>query len=237
MRGTENCILRKGEAFASEIWKGSHFRMTREKKIEHFNPCPAKFPSQAVPISKKRAQTLTLWPPCRRHVSFHGPPGPEHTAPSDYLPRWYGRGNSWFCCFFGAVVAWPTGLHGSVDSPARLPHEGGFTMRGVAPRFGNSGPFQESVAFFAGRSIFLIWPDLSHPVVCLLKQMSAPFWRGESLESSRALFVVGRLRWAESGVHPSGGQSTSAGWLFFLLSLPVRADRVANTDEAGRVRW
>ncbi len=171
---------------------------------------PAQIPSQALPISKKRAAKLTLWPLVA--ATFFMVSGGTYGTEAIISGAGYGRGIL-VLLFLPVLWCLPTAfMIGELSSA--LPHEGGY-YAWVRRGLGNFWGFQEAWLSLAA-SIFdmAIYPTL---FVFYLKQMSP--WFGEGNHGILAgLFVVVACAGLNlAGIRVVGITSL---WLFFLLSLP-----------------
>src|SRR6266850_2388738 len=207
MRG-QRLYSSKGE-LASRNWKARVTLGGREKKLSTLS-LPAQIPSQALPISKKRAAKLTLWPLVA--ATFFMVSGGTYGTEAIISGAGYGRGIL-ILLFLPVLWCLPTAfMIGELSSA--LPQEGGY-YAWVRRGLGNFWGFQEAGISLAA-SIFdmAIYPTL---FVFYLKQM-AP-WFGEGNHGVWAgLFVVAACTALNlAGIRVVGITSL---WLFFLLSLP-----------------
>src|SRR6267378_1479425 len=207
MRG-QRLYSSKGE-LASRNWKARVTLGGREKKLSTLS-LPAQIPSQALPISKKRAAKLTLWPLVA--ATFFMVSGGTYGTEAIISGAGYGRGIL-VLLFLPVLWCLPTAfMIGELSSA--LPHEGGY-YAWVRRGLGNFWGFQEAWLSLAA-SIFdmAIYPTL---FVFYLKQMSP--WFGEGNHGILAgLFVVVACAGLNlAGIRVVGITSL---WLFFLLSLP-----------------
>jgi len=207
MRG-QGLYSSKGE-LASRNWKARVTLGGREKKLSTLS-LPAQIPSQALPISKKRAAKLTLWPLVA--ATFFMVSGGTYGTEAIISGAGYGRGIL-VLLFLPVLWCLPTAfMIGELSSA--LPHEGGY-YAWVRRGLGNFWGFQEAWLSLAA-SIFdmAIYPTL---FVFYLKQMSP--WFGEGNHGILAgLFVVVTCAVLNlAGIRVVGITSL---WLFFLLSLP-----------------
>src|SRR6266403_2496409 len=198
----------KGE-LASRNWKARVTLGGREKKLSTLS-LQAQIPSQALPISKKIAAKMTLWPLVA--ATFFMVSGGTYGTEAIISGAGYGRGIL-VLLFLPVLWCLPTAfMIGELSSA--LPHEGGY-YAWVRRGLGNFWGFQEAWLSLAA-SIFdmAIYPTL---FVCYLKQMVP--WFGEGSHGVWAgLFVVAACTALNlGGIRVVGITSL---WLFFLLSLP-----------------
>src|SRR5882672_386893 len=198
----------KGE-LASRNWKARVTRGGREKKLSTLS-LPAQIPSQATPISKKRAAKLTLWPLVA--ATFFMVSGGTYGTEAIISGAGYGRGIL-VLLFLPVLWCLPTAfMIGELSSA--LPHEGGY-YAWVRRGLGNFWGFQEAWLSLAA-SIFdmAIYPTL---FVFYLKQMS-PWFAVPSHGILAGLFVVISCAVLNlAGIRVVGITSL---WLFFCLSAP-----------------
>src|SRR5882762_4435996 len=207
MRG-QRLYSSKGE-LASRNWKARVTLGGREKKWSTLS-LPAQIPSQALPVSKKRAAKLTLWPLVA--ATFFMVSGGTYGTEAIISGAGYGRGIL-VLLFLPVLWCLPTAfMIGELSSA--LPHEGGY-YAWVRRGLGNFWGFQEAWLSLAA-SIFdmAIYPTL---FVFYLRQMSP--WFGVANHGIYAgLFVVVTCAILNlAGIRVVGITSL---WLFFLLSAP-----------------
>src|SRR6267378_2303966 len=207
MRG-QRLYSSKGE-LASRNWKARVTLGGREKKLSTLS-LPAQIPSQALPISKKRAAKLTLWPLVA--ATFFMVSGGTFGTEAIISGAGYGRGIL-VLLFLPVLWCLPTAfMIGELSSA--LPHEGGY-YAWVRRGLGNFWGFQEAWLSLAA-SIFdmAIYPTL---FVFYLKQMSPWFGFGNHGIYAGLFVVVTSAVLNLAGIRVVGITSL---WLFFLLSAP-----------------
>jgi amino acid transporter len=171
---------------------------------------PTQIPSQALPISKKRAAKLTLWPLVA--ATFFMVSGGTYGTEAIISGAGYGRGIL-VLLFLPVLWCLPTAfMIGELSSA--LPHEGGY-YAWVRRGLGNFWGFQEAWLSLAA-SIFdmAIYPTLFG---FYLKQMSPWFGEGNHAILAGLFVVVACAALNLAGIRVVGLTSL---WLFFLLSLP-----------------
>jgi amino acid transporter len=181
----------------------------QEKKLSTLS-LPAQIPSQAIPISKKRAAKLTLWPLVA--ATFFMVSGGTYGTEAIISGAGYGRGIL-VLLFLPVLWCLPTAfMIGELSSA--LPQEGGY-YAWVRRGLGNFWGFQEAWLSLAA-SIFdmAIYPTL---FVFYLKQMSPWFGEGNHGIIAGLFVVVACAALNLAGIRVVGITSL---WLFFLLSLP-----------------
>src|SRR5467141_130806 len=207
MRG-QRLYSSKGE-LASRNWKARVTLGGREKKLSTLS-LPAQIPSQALPISKKRAAKLTLWPLVA--ATFFMVSGGTYGTEAIISGAGYGRGIL-VLLFLPVLWCLPTAfMIGELSSA--LPHEGGY-YAWVRRGLGNFWGFQEAWLSLAA-SVFdmAIYPTL---FVFYLKQMSPWFGFGNHGIYAGLFVVVTCAVLNLAGIRVVGITSL---WLFFLLSAP-----------------
>src|SRR5882762_3448182 len=207
MRG-QRLYSSKGE-LASRNWKARVTLGGREKKLSTLS-LPAQIPSQALPVSKKRAAKLTLWPLVA--ATFFMVSGGTYGTEEIIHGAGYGQG---ILILLLLPVLWclPTAfMIGELSSA--LPQEGGY-YAWVRRGLGNFWGFQEAWLSLAA-SIFdmAIYPTL---FVFYLKQMSPWFGFGNHGIYAGLFVVVTSAVLNLAGIRVVGITSL---WLFFLLSAP-----------------
>src|SRR6267143_1360252 len=207
MRG-QRLYSSKGD-LASRNWKARVTIGGREKKLSTLS-LPAQIPSQALPISKKRAAKLTLWPLVV--ATFFMVSGGTYGTEAIISGAGYGRGIL-VLLFLPVLWCLPTAfMIGELSSA--LPHEGGY-YAWVRRGLGNFWGFQEAWLSLAA-SVFdmAIYPTL---FVFYLKQMSPWFGFGNHGIYAGLFVVVTSAVLNLAGIRVVGITSL---WLFFLLSAP-----------------
>src|SRR6266446_7651487 len=201
----------KGE-LASRNWKARVTLGGREKKLSTLS-LPAQIPSQALPISKKRAAKLTLWPLVA--ATFFMVSGGTYGTEAIISGAGYGRGIL-VLLFLPVLWCLPTAfMIGELSSA--LPHEGGY-YAWVRRGLGNFWGFQEAwLSLVASIFDMAIYPTL---FVAYLTRMFPWFQQGYRGWMVGLALVIACAILNMAGVKVV---STTSLWLFFALSAPFVA--------------
>src|SRR6266446_5208554 len=201
----------KGE-LASRNWKARVTLGGREKKLSTLS-LPAQIPSQALPISKKRAAKLTLWPLVA--ATFFMVSGGTYGTEAIISGAGYGRGIL-VLLFLPVLWCLPTAfMIGELSSA--LPHEGGY-YAWVRRGLGNFWGFQEAwLSLVASIFDMAIYPTLFVAYLTRMFPWSQQGYRG---------WMVGLALVIACAILNMAGVkvvSTTSLWLFFALSAPFVA--------------
>jgi len=171
---------------------------------------PARFPSQVIPIAKKNAAKLTLWPLVA--ATFFMVSGGTYGTEEIVHGAGYGRGIL-ILLFLPLFWSLPTAfMIGELSSA--LPQEGGY-YAWVRRGLGNFWGFQEAwLSLVASIFDMAIYPTL---FVFYLKQMAPWFGEGHNGIYAGLFVVIACAGLNLAGIRVVGITSL---WLFFLLSLP-----------------